>query len=159
MRTPAKYAILLPPPPQWNGIISGKVQKSMGNYSSVSAAPNWSVLPRFQAVQPTCLSVAFAPKLEREMEKVAAPSRSPNLSLHPNIFAVCRCQQNTPRNIQMILNSWYFQVVDKHGMTPLLSAIYEGHKECVSVLLKHVSLPSLYWFDVFSSLASGKTCA
>lgn len=29
------------------------------------------------------------------------------------------------------------QQVDKHGITPLLAAIWEGHTQCVSVLLDH----------------------
>ena len=30
------------------------------------------------------------------------------------------------------------QVPDKHGITPLLAAIYEGHTECVKLLLAKV---------------------
>lgn len=29
------------------------------------------------------------------------------------------------------------QQIDQHGITPLLAAIWEGHTECVRVLLKH----------------------
>jgi ankyrin repeat protein len=32
------------------------------------------------------------------------------------------------------------QVVDEHGITPLLSAIFEGHTECVKLLLSKVSV-------------------
>ena len=31
------------------------------------------------------------------------------------------------------------QVPDKHGITPLLAAIYEGHTECVKLLLAKVN--------------------
>jgi len=32
----------------------------------------------------------------------------------------------------------YFQAEDKYGITPLLSAIYEGHEKCVALLLEKV---------------------
>lgn len=31
-------------------------------------------------------------------------------------------------------------MVDKHGISVILAAIWEGHTECVKVLLKHVSI-------------------
>lgn len=31
-------------------------------------------------------------------------------------------------------------MVDKHGISVILAAIWEGHTECVKVLLKHVSV-------------------
>lgn len=31
-----------------------------------------------------------------------------------------------------------FKLPDKHGITPLLAAIYEGHSECVKLLLEKV---------------------
>ncbi|MBN3301141.1 MTPN protein, partial [Amia calva] len=33
---------------------------------------------------------------------------------------------------------------DKHNITPLLSATYEGHIECVKILLSKVRLSSLF---------------
>ena len=33
-----------------------------------------------------------------------------------------------------------FKLADKHGITPLLAAIYEGHTECVKILLEKVGL-------------------
>lgn len=32
-----------------------------------------------------------------------------------------------------------FQMVDKHGISVILAAIWEGHTDCVKTLLKHVS--------------------
>ena len=33
-----------------------------------------------------------------------------------------------------------FQATDKYGITALLAAVYEGHRDCVETLLKHVSI-------------------
>jgi len=40
--------------------------------------------------------------------------------------------------LQHIIFGLLLQVKDCNGMTPLLSAIYEGHVECVRLLLQKV---------------------
>lgn len=45
--------------------------------------------------------------------------------------------------IQFIVRMWqsfyHFQAQDKHGISALLAAIWEGHTDCVKILLKSVS--------------------
>lgn len=31
----------------------------------------------------------------------------------------------------------FWQIVDKHGITPILAAVWEGHVDCVRILLEH----------------------
>lgn len=38
--------------------------------------------------------------------------------------------------VHLIVALLALQVKDKHGITPLLAAIWEGHTECVSILLR-----------------------
>lgn len=48
-----------------------------------------------------------------------------------------------PKNyLSLLLLNYFilFQMVDKHGISVILAAIWEGHTECVKVLLKHVSI-------------------
>lgn len=35
----------------------------------------------------------------------------------------------------LIYYNSFFQSTDKHGITPILAAIWEGHKDCVKLLL------------------------
>lgn len=48
-------------------------------------------------------------------------------------------------NIPLIL-LFLFQMVDKHGISVILAAIWEGHTDCVKTLLKHVSPYKLIYF-------------
>lgn len=36
-------------------------------------------------------------------------------------------------------------MLDKHGISVLLAAIWEGHTDCVKTLLKHVSLLTTFY--------------
>ena len=42
----------------------------------------------------------------------------------------------------------FLQLPDKHGITPLLAAIYEDHMECVKLLLAKVNLAIWFQFTV-----------
>jgi ankyrin repeat protein len=37
-----------------------------------------------------------------------------------------------------VMNILYFQAKDKHGISALLAAIWEGHTDCVKLLLEQV---------------------
>lgn len=53
----------------------------------------------------------------------------------------------TPNNIFLNKTSVQ-QAVDKHGISPLLAAIWEGHTNCVKILLNSVS-KLLFVFNEF----------
>lgn len=59
----------------------------------------------------------------------------PNVSVYiqDNIFVLT--------NMYYLINLKYiiFQMLDKHGISVLLAAIWEGHTDCVKTLLKNVS--------------------
>lgn len=58
-------------------------------------------------------------------------SKSANVNVSDSIF--------DQSNLILIWTCWHpkqMQVKDKHGITPLLAAIWEGHTECVSILLR-----------------------
>jgi len=46
----------------------------------------------------------------------------------------------------MIKRILYFQAKDRHGISALLAAIWEGHTDCVKLLLEKVSQHTLFWF-------------
>lgn len=56
-------------------------------------------------------------------------------NINVSVMIQIECKQCYKSKIIFIL-----QAVDSHGITPLLSAIYEGHKECVKLLLTKVRL-------------------
>lgn len=39
----------------------------------------------------------------------------------------------------LLFDALLFQSKDKHGITAILAAIWEGHKDCVKLLLENVS--------------------
>jgi len=45
----------------------------------------------------------------------------------------------------------YFQAKDKHGISALLAAIWEGHTDCVKLLLEQVS-PQTQQYSVLEPL-------
>jgi ankyrin repeat protein len=46
--------------------------------------------------------------------------------------------------IFMIKRILYFQAKDRHGISALLAAIWEGHTDCVKLLLEKVSQHTLF---------------
>lgn len=42
-------------------------------------------------------------------------------------------------DFSFLFDSLLFQSKDKHGITAILAAIWEGHKDCVKLLLEKVS--------------------